>query len=227
MEERPIATQIKVCGITRPEDAQRALALGADYIGVIVYAKSPRRVALEAVPELLEAIPSGKRVLVDVSTPTDQFETYRDLGFDHYQIHFDLEVSIATVAAWAGLAGPGGLWLAPRIPPSEAYFPQVLMEFADTILCDSYSKSAFGGTGHTGDWQRFSDWTLLYQHKNWILAGGLHPGNIREALRVTGADIVDVNSGVESAPGLKDAERLKRFFEEVRAHDQTRETDLA
>jgi phosphoribosylanthranilate isomerase len=227
LEERPIATQIKVCGITRPEDAQRALALGADYIGVIVYAKSPRRVALEAVSELLEAIPPGKRVLVDVSTPTDQLETYRDLGFDHYQIHFDLEVSIATVAAWAGLAGPGGLWLAPRIPPSEAYFPQVLMEFADTILCDSYSKSAFGGTGHTGDWQRFSDWTLLYQHKNWILAGGLHPGNIREALRVTGADIVDVNSGVESAPGLKDGERLKRFFEEVRAHDQTRETDLA
>lgn len=212
-----MSTKVKVCGITRPEDARLALSLGADYIGIILYEKSPRAVPLERVPELLEVVPPGKRVLVDVAIAADKLESCLALGFDAYQIHFDLDISMASVAAWAGLVGQSALWVAPRIPDSEPHFPQILMEFADTILLDTYDKSAYGGTGRSGqNWQRFLDSTLLYQHKRWILAGGLSPVNVREALDFTHAETIDVNSGVEAAPGIKDPAKLQQLFEAVR-----------
>jgi phosphoribosylanthranilate isomerase len=210
-------TRIKVCGITRREDAELALSLGADYIGIILYEKSPRAVAPGAVPSLLEVVPPGKRVLVDVATPADRLESYMSLGFDAFQIHFDLDIPMASVAGWAGLVGQDRLWVAPRIPAGEPNFPQILMEFADTILLDAYDKEAYGGTGRAGlNWQRFLDCSLLYQHKRWILAGGLSPDNVREALDFTQAGTIDVNSGVESAPGIKDPEKLRLLFEVVR-----------
>lgn len=216
-----MATRVKVCGITRPGDAERALSLGADFIGINLYPKSPRAVALEDIPPLMEVIPPGKRVMVDVSTPTDELEARLGLGFDAYQIHFDLDIAMASVAAWAGLVGQHALWVAPRIPPNEPQFPQVLMEFADTVLLDAFDKNRYGGTGHSGqNWQRFLDCTMLYQHKTWVLAGGLSPANIREALAFTQAEVVDVNSGVESAPGIKDASLLEAFFARVKAHDR-------
>lgn len=216
-------TRVKVCGITRREDAESALSLGADYLGINVYGPSPRSVPVEKIPELLKVIPPGKRVLIDVATPSDQLESYLSLGFDAYQIHFDLDIAMASVAAWAGLVGQQALWVAPRIPHDEMHFPQVLMEFADTILLDAYSPKAYGGTGRSGEnWQRFLDCTLLYQHKGWILAGGLSPENIREALNFTQAEIIDVNSGVERSPGVKDPGRMRQFFDQVREFDRLR-----
>ncbi|NDV61758.1 phosphoribosylanthranilate isomerase [Puniceicoccales bacterium CK1056] len=216
-----MATQVKVCGITQPGDAELALSLGADFIGVIIYEKSPRAVELEKVPELLESIPKGKRVLVDVAPSAQRLESCLSLGFDAYQIHFDLDIPMASIATWSGLVGPDALWVAPRLPDSEPDFPQVLMEFAETILVDAFDKNAYGGTGHAGaNWQRFLDCTLLYQHKRWILAGGLSPDNIREALGFTQAEMVDVNSGVEQSPGVKDPDRLKELFAIIRQHDR-------
>lgn len=218
-----MSTKVKVCGITRREDAELALSLGADYIGVILYEKSPRAVPLERVPALLEVIPPGKRVMVDVATPPVQLEARLKLGFDTFQMHFDLDIALATVAAWSGLVGSQALWVAPRLPDSEPDFPQVLMAFADTILIDAFDHSRFGGTGRAGaNWQQFLDCTLLYQHKKWVLAGGLSPDNIAEALAFTEAGIVDVNSGVERSPGIKDAGRLEALFKRIREHDRNR-----
>jgi len=218
-----MSTQVKVCGITRPEDARLALSLGADYIGLIVYPKSPRAVPVERIPGLLEVIPPGRRVLVDVATPPSQLEAYRDLGFDHYQIHFDLNTALAEISDWSEIAGANGLWAAPRIPDGETLFPQILMEFADTIVLDAYSKTAYGGTGLAGqNWQRFLDFSILYQHKRWILAGGLAPDNVLEALRFTQAATIDINSGVEAAPGIKDRELLEDVFSRVRQYDRER-----
>lgn len=211
-----MAVTIKVCGITSADDARMALDAGADYLGVIVHRRSPRFVPPTLLEALLRFIPQGQRVMVDVSTPTDVLSEYKDFGFDAYQLHFDLDVAIATVAAWSGLVSQEQLWLAPRIPPTEAFFPQIIMEFADTLLVDTYVKDAYGGTGRTSDWQRFVDWSTLYQHKRWILAGGLDPLNIEAALRETQASFVDVNSGVELEPGRKDPEKLKAFIDEVR-----------
>ncbi len=207
--------KIKVCGLTQPEEAQRCEALGVDYMGLIVYPRSPRCVPAERIPELLAAIPGGKRVMVDVNTPADQLERFGDMGFDYFQIHFDLDVALASLAGWAGVVGNESLWLAPRVPEGEP-FPQVILGFADTIVLDSYSSKAYGGTGIAGGWQRFSEWKTLYQHKRFVLAGGLNPDNIAHALRATGADVIDVNSGVEIEPGRKDFGRLERLMQTVR-----------
>lgn len=219
-------TKIKVCGITSEKDARLALDCGADYLGIIAYEKSPRHAPRENIKPLLEFIPQGKRVFVDVSTPTDTLDEVRKWGFDHYQIHFDLQISMASVAGWSGLVGMDHLWAAPRIPPDEFYFPQVIMEFSETILVDSYSKEVYGGSGNAGgNWQRFLDCKTLYSHKSWVLAGGLNPHNIRDALAFTDAEMIDVNSGVESEPGIKDPELLRAFFENVRTHDEAKSED--
>lgn len=208
--------RLKVCGVTTPEDARRAVAMGADYVGVILYPKSPRYVAPENVPEILSAIPGGQRVVVDVDPAADRLENLGDLGFDYFQIHFDLDTSLSSLAAWSGIVGADRLWLAPRIAPADA-FPQVILEFAETILIDAYSRNAFGGTGETAAWDRFVDWKTLYQHKRFVLAGGLNPENIASAIQGVEPAVVDVNSGVESAPGKKDFEKLQRLIDNLKA----------
>jgi phosphoribosylanthranilate isomerase len=209
--------KVKVCGITRVEDAELALSLGADFLGVIAYPKSPRAVDPQRIPELLEAIPAGRRVVVDVAPQPDRVALYKSLGFDYFQFHFDLAISMAAIAGWSEQVGASALWLAPRIPRNEHAFPQILMEFCETLLFDAYDPHSYGGTGKAGaNWQQFLDCTILYQHKRWILAGGLSPENVREALAFTQAGMIDVNSGVESSPGIKDPARLKTLFEKLK-----------
>jgi phosphoribosylanthranilate isomerase len=211
-----MALKVKVCGITSPEAAEMALAAGADFIGIIIFPKSPRCVAPEKVPQILEAVPEGKRVLVDVATASDVLDRYRRWKFDFFQMHFPLEVSMASLATWTGLIGRSRLWAAPKIPPDEKSFPQIVLEFADTIVSDTYHPAKFGGTGATGDWGKFQEWSTLYQHKNWVLAGGLNPQNAVEAVQSTAAEIIDLNSGVESAPGVKDPAKVKQLFENLK-----------
>lgn len=207
-----MTAKIKVCGLTRPEDAELALSLGADYLGLIIYPKSPRCVRGNQLRELCHIIPPEKRVFVDVATATDDMEPYLDLGFAAFQIHFDLTIGMASLASWSGLCGADALWLAPRIPPTERFFPQIVMEFCNTILIDAFSSSQYGGTGHVADWQRFIDWSTLYQHKRWVLAGGLNPENIQSALDQTSPWCLDVNSGIEASPGIKCHDKLKQLF---------------
>lgn len=214
-EEAPPVPRIKVCGITREEDARDALALGADYLGINVWSGSKRGVKPDRARYLALRIPAGKRVMVDVNTGTDVLEDIADMGFDYFQIHFDLQVSWATVAAWCGIVGRERLWLAPRLPADHP-FPAPLLEFADTIVLDTYSKNEYGGSGQTGDWSRFNTLATMYPHKNWVLAGGLNADNITQAIREAVPAIVDVNSGVESAPGIKVQEKMDAFFSAVR-----------
>lgn len=211
-----MALKVKVCGITSPEAAEMALSAGADYIGIIIFPKSPRCVAPEKVPQILEAVPEGKRVLVDVATASDVLDRYRRWKFDFFQMHFPLEVSMASLATWAGLIGRSRLWAAPKIPPEEKAFPQIVLEFADTIVLDTFHPAQFGGTGETGDWGKFQEWSTLYQHKNWVLAGGLNPANAVDAVKLTAAEIMDFNSGVESAPGVKDPLKIQQLFESLK-----------
>ncbi|MEO0796081.1 MAG: phosphoribosylanthranilate isomerase [Verrucomicrobiota bacterium] len=207
--------KIKVCGLTRWTDVSAVIDLGADYCGTIVYPKSPRAVTRDQAFDLCQRIPAGKRVMVDVNTGTDELENWADLGYDFFQIHCDLETNYATLAAWCGIVGRERLWLAPKIPPNEP-FPQSILEFADTILVDTYHKDKYGGSGQTGNWEKFAEWKTLYPHKQFVLAGGLSPDNVVAAVEATGTEIVDVNSGIESEPGKKDPAKLKSFFENLR-----------
>lgn len=202
---------VKICGLTRPEDAHLAALLGADFLGTILYANSPRAVPSEQLDDLLAAIPGGKRVMVDVNPASDELEHKADRGFDCFQIHCDVDTPVVSVATWAGIVGRERLWLAPRIPPGEP-FPQAALEFADTFLIDTYSKTSHGGTGRTGDWERFAQWQLMYPHKRLILSGGLNAQNIPDALAATQATTIDLSSSLESSPGIKDPAKLRELF---------------
>ena len=209
------ALEIKICGLTREQDIDLAQSLGADHFGFIVYPKSPRGVSFERAIELSARVPEKKRVIVDVETDPQRLERYRDAGFGAFQIHSRLEVGLATLAAWSGLVGRERLWFAPRMAPEDA-FPELATEFSDTILLDTYSKTQVGGTGETGDWSRFAELSESYRQTKFILAGGLSPENVQAALGGSGATRLDVNSGVESEPGIKNPEKLRELFRVLR-----------
>jgi phosphoribosylanthranilate isomerase len=137
-------------------------------------------------------------------------------GFDFFQIHFRHDLPATQVAAWAETVGVDRLWLAPKLPPAVDV-PPTLLPLAKHFLLDTFHADKFGGTGATGDWEKFARHQRSHADKTWILSGGLNPDNIGAALRSSGARFVDVNSGVESAPGIKDQEKLKRFV--VRLHE--------
>ena len=96
--------------------------------------------------------------------------------------------------------------------PAGTNFPEDLIPFAQTFLIDAYSKDRFGGTGELSDWSGFLNWKNKYSSKSWILAGGISSENIKEALSETQANMIDVNSGVETSPGIKDHVKIKKFF---------------
>ena len=110
--------------------------------------------------------------------------------------------------------GKERLWLAPKLP-EDSPFPKYLLPLADSFLVDTYQENAFGGSGETGDWDTF--WALreTYTDKNWILAGGLSPDNVKDAITCTGTQHLDVNSGVETTPRKKNHQKLQAFFEQV------------
>lgn len=209
------SVHVKVCGLTREEDVDLALSLGADYCGFIVYPKSPRGLSLERATQLAARVPAGKRVVVDVETNLDDLERARDAGFDYFQIHTQMPTDREMLVARSGLVGKERLWFAPRLAPADD-FPEFALEFADTILVDTFAKDQIGGTGKVGDLERFSNLQQSHPQTHWILAGGLSPDNLEEAIKVTGASHLDINSGVESAPGIKDPTKLREAFKSLR-----------
>lgn len=210
-----MGVQVKVCGLRTPEQAALAVRLGVAAVGVNVWPGSPRAVSLDTAAAVLEAVPRGKRVCVDVAPERGKLEQALALGFDVFQIHF--EPHREALRVWLDVVGRERLWLAPKWPP-QTPFPAALLEEGETLLVDAYRADAFGGTGRVGDWDAFAALRAAYPLKRWVLAGGLSPENIAEALRRSGADWVDVNSGIEDAPGVKNEERLREFLALCRSH---------
>jgi len=130
--------------------------------------------------------------------------------FDFYQLHINPETPMLKLSAWAEAIGHAKLWLAPRLAPEMDVDPEWL-PLADTFLLDTFHAEKHGGTGRTGDWPKFKRHQETHSDKQWILAGGLNPENIGRAVTSTGANFIDVNSGVEQAPGIKSPLKLKAF----------------
>ena len=202
--------RLKVCGLTSLVDAEAADGCGADYLGFILHPKSPRYLPLDAFKAMLPRLPQRKKVAVVVEPEIDTLPQLIEAGFDAVQLHFSHDTPFFQVALWADAIPADKLWLAPRSAPGQeldpAYFP-----LANTILFDAYDANAYGGTGKTSDWKAFVSLKEKYTRPQWILAGGLNPENIAAALAETGANFVDVNSGVDASPGVKDREKLKAF----------------
>ncbi|WP_438483071.1 phosphoribosylanthranilate isomerase [Oleiharenicola lentus] len=199
--------RIKVCGITSLVDAEAADAIGADSLGFIFYAKSPRCVAAQQYQAMKNLLPERRRVAVSVEPTRDELTAQLALGFEHYQIHFNVDTALETIAMWSEVVGKDELWLAPRLPVGVDVAPEWL-PFAQTFLLDTFHKDKIGGTGKTGDWGKFKRHRLQHPQHHWILSGGLSPDNVVDAIRATGANRIDVNSGVELSPGIKSPAKL-------------------
>jgi phosphoribosylanthranilate isomerase len=198
---------VKVCGITRAEDARAAAAIGADSLGFIFYPKSPRYVSLERFKSLQAELPAVRKVAVMVEPGLADLTGVLQAGFDAVQVHFKTNTPLVLVQEWSEYVGRERLWLAPKLPAGAEVSP-MLFPLADTFLLDAFHEEKFGGTGQTGDWSAFARQQRDHPGKTWILSGGLNPGNVAAALAATGAKFIDVNSGVESAPGVKDHSKL-------------------
>jgi phosphoribosylanthranilate isomerase len=204
-----VSTRVKICGITRLEDAQLCVEAGVDALGFNFWPGSKRYIQVERAREIAAALPSGVlRVGVFVqASPEAVRETVKRVGLAAVQLHGDEDPALYSgvgVALWQVLR------VADRMPgaPSPA---------ASAVLLDA-KVAGFGGAGMRFDWKlarAAADWALPV----WI-AGGLDPLNVGEALQLSGASGVDVASGVESAPGLKDPARVRAFIAAARAAEQ-------
>ena len=207
-------TLIKICGLTSAEDARMATDAGADFLGFIFYPKSPRALTVHGFREMRKSLPEKPWVYVQVNPDAGELQRAREEGFALFQVHCTPEVAEDSLLRWLEEVGSERLWLALKRPVEEQV-PAVLLEKAETFLVDTYRAAAFGGTGETGDWGAFRELASRHPGKKWVLAGGLGPDNIREAVLRSGARIIDVNSGVESAPGRKDRVLVRRLFESL------------
>jgi len=211
-----MSVSVKVCGITREVDADFALQNGASRIGFILYEKSPRKIKFKEIDRIrnsLDLKPSCM-VAVQVEPTIETLEEIIDFGFGYIQLHFSYDFSLKLINKWSDMVGSERLWLAPKLPMGKD-FPKDILQFADTFLIDAHTDDKFGGTGKLANWDGFYSWQNEYKTKKWVLAGGLSPENIKNALKVTQTNLIDVNSGVETKPGIKDPQKLKLLFQEI------------
>lgn len=216
--------RLKVCGLTSLVDAEAADAVGADYLGFIFYPKSPRGITLTQYAAMKDRLPPRKRVAVMVEPAPVELGALLQQDFDRFQIHYKADLPVATIASWSALTGPARLWLAPKLPPGQDVRPEWL-PLAETFLLDTFHAEKFGGTGETGDWDKFKQHQAKYGSKTWILSGGLNPANVAAAVAATGAKFLDVNSGVEQAPGVKSPDKLKALV--LALHNATKQGNPA
>jgi len=203
---------VKVCGVTRLDDAMCAMECGASAIGFVFWPDSPRAMTPELAAEISHAMPAGTlRVGVFVDPdPTLVATLVRTVGLDLVQLHGSEPVSpfraagVRLVKA-VSLHGPEDVAAARRLPHDV------------TPLVDARDGQRHGGTGKLANWTLAAE--LGRERPIW-LAGGLRAENVRAAIRLVKPAGLDVSSGVESAPGIKDRARLEAFFEAVRAEER-------
>jgi phosphoribosylanthranilate isomerase len=196
-------TQIKICGITNIDDALCAAACGADAVGFIFHPASPRCIAPERVKEIIAALPGGiAKVGVFVNRGAEEVARMADdCGLDLIQLHGDESPEYCR-----------------RFPPErviKAVSPRTAEELREldaydvrAFLADFREPGRYGGTGKQADWNLAA---MLGRERPLILAGGLTEENIAEAIEAVAPQAVDINSGIERLPGVKDHGRMRRI----------------
>ncbi|MGB8298609.1 MAG: phosphoribosylanthranilate isomerase [Polyangia bacterium] len=198
---------VKICGITRPEDAAQAVAAGADLIGLNFWRGSKRFVPDDQAREIIAAIPKGVlRVGVFVNAhPLVVSETVEELKLDRVQLHGG---EIPTTWNWLR---PEQIIRTIRAR-DQASLKEALGWEASLFLYDAYAEG-YGGSGKRAPWEVVAEGA----RRPFLIAGGLNPSNVTQAIEATSPDGVDVSSGVESAPGIKDTRKLRAFIKSARA----------
>ncbi|MCW8957204.1 MAG: phosphoribosylanthranilate isomerase [Gammaproteobacteria bacterium] len=206
-----LRTRVKICGITRPEDALAAARLGVDAIGLVFYENSPRHLSIEQAQAVCQALPGFVTVVSLFLNPEPELvkDVLASVPVDLLQFHgtesgdFCRSFDHPYIKA-LGMAGEHGL-------------VQRAIEYADArgVLLDSHETGAAGGTGETFDWHSIPE----QFRQSIILAGGLNPQNVAEAIVAVRPYAVDLSSGVEAAPGIKDASLMVQLMKEVKRVD--------
>ncbi|HKG94131.1 MAG TPA: phosphoribosylanthranilate isomerase [Gemmatimonadaceae bacterium] len=212
-----MVAEIKFCGMTRAEDARLAGELGASYVGVI-FAPSPRRRTLEQAREILAAAaPPVRAVGVFGEATADEVASAADaLGLDCVQLHADPdERAVRAVRRVYGGEVWAALRCAGRTLPESA---EALLGEADAVVLDARAPGQLGGTGVRLEWAAIAEELSRFPRRaKLVLAGGLTPDNVAAAAAAMSPDVVDVSSGVESSPGIKDHARMRAFADAVRS----------
>lgn len=213
-------TEIKFCGMTRPEDAEYAASLEAAYVGVI-FAGGPRLLTLDRAKQVLANVPATVgRVGVFSDQTADEIIRFAEaLELRAVQLHGG-----ATAARVREIrAGFGGdIWPVYRVSgPTLGEDVWSVADLGEALVLDSQVAGVLGGTGVPLPWDAISREMHNLVRTGWrfVLAGGLRPENVGTAIMTLMPDIVDVSSGVESAPGIKDHDRMRAFRDAVASLD--------
>lgn len=208
MKDRDTQVKVKICGMTNLKDVKVAVDGGVDAVGFIFYKKSPRSVTMQAVREIvLELPPFVDSVGVFVNETAEQINKIADhCKLDRVQLHGDESPAFCKKIRRRVIK-------AIRVKDIQSL--KKLSDYpVSSFLLDTFSEDQYGGTG------KVFDWNLAYSAKKYgpiILAGGLTPINVRQAIQRIQPYGVDVCSGVESQPGIKDHKKMKAFLKNVKA----------
>jgi phosphoribosylanthranilate isomerase len=196
-------TRIKFCGMTRAEDVDAAVALGVDAVGFVLWPKSPRAAPLERLAGLVARVPSHVLpVAVFVRPTADDVASALSAGVRAVQLH-----GVTERPAWLP---PCELWMAASLT-DDGYAPPLGDDCL--LLLDAHDPDRHGGTGRAIDWTRAAK---IAARRRLVLAGGLHAGNVAEAIATVRPYGVDVASGIEERPGIKSADAMRDFVARVR-----------
>lgn len=206
-------TKVKICGLSTPETITSAIDNGADFIGFVFYPSSPRNVEIEVAKYLASQVPENTGIVGLFVNPNDQtlLEVLTDVPLSMIQLHGgERPERVQEIKETFGLPVMKAVAI-----ESVDDLANILQyeDVADWLLFDAKGKELPGGNGIAFDWDILKD----YQgEKPWMLAGGLTPDNVAEALEILSPDAMDVSSGVESAPGQKDPAKIEAFLSAVK-----------
>lgn len=199
-------TMIKFCGLTREEDVDVAAELGVDAVGFVLWPKSPRALTLDATAALVRRLPPSITPVGVFVRPTraELQDAVNVAGIRVAQAHGVDDVTPL-------LAGPCDLWAAISVNGDTLAIPRSM-----TILLDAQDTEQFGGTGRTIDWHAAGKIAAI---RRVMLAGGLSPQNVAKAIAIAKPYGVDVSSGIEERPGVKNSKLMRDFVDAVRSAD--------
>ncbi|TDK41416.1 phosphoribosylanthranilate isomerase [Antarcticimicrobium luteum] len=206
--------RVKICGLRRAADVRAAAEAGAAYVGFVFFAKSPRNLGLDEAAQLALSLPEGIcKVALTVNADDATLDRLTEtVPLDMLQLHGkESPERVSAVRARYGLPVMKAVGVEDAADLAQI---DLYAQVADQLLIDAKPPRGAelpGGNGLAFDWQLLAG--RKYWQRPWMLAGGLTPENVAAAIRLTGARQVDVSSGVESAPGVKDADLIRDFVE--------------
>lgn len=213
-----MTAEVKICGLSTPETVDAAVAAGADLVGFVFFPKSPRNVSLAQAAALAERARGRARIVTLVVDADDALLTAiaAEVRPDLIQAHgSETPERVAEIGRLTGLPVIKAIRVKDDadIAAAAAFSAAASLILYDAKAPETLGNALPGGNGHA------FDWGLLEGGRRpaFMLAGGLTPENVAEAIRVTGAPVVDVSSGVESAPGIKDIGLIRKFIEAAKA----------